>query len=899
MNTPAPLPVQRRRFRRALPAYVAVLLVFATLLSGLFSDAASEVASRVGLVVAALAGMFACVLRGRQTSGRRRRTWRLVIAAGVAGIGSNVWVALADADPLPSSSRVGDGLICLALVLSTAALINFPTVRRRGIDRALLLLDGAVITVSVLLITSILVYPPLLDTVADGQSVIAARLIPALDVVLVTVALLLMVRSSGADRPLLALFSSGFVMYTMSDLAFGAMVASGSFRFGTSLDLGWIAGYLLIGLAAWYPSSRAEGPSPAPADVSDARDTALVYAVVLLAGGVQVLAPVEGRFGTPQGLLWLGLVAAIGIRQTLLTRDHSTLRGNLEQRVRAQTADLRRMARQTRTLISSVGDGVYGVDARGRITFLNPSAARVLGYDARDLLGQNAHAQLHAPMRDGTPYPVETCYITEAIRDGHTALAEEDVYLRADGSSFPVEITASPVIDEDAEQAVGAVVVFRDVTQRREVDRLKNEFISVVSHELRTPLTSIRGTLGLLAGGALGQLDPRARAMAESALESSERLTRLINDILDLERIESGTSELALGTHDAAALIAASASEMRAMADGMGIRLLEGPTAGRVVADRDRVVQTLTNLIGNALKFSEPGSEVCVTARDRGREVVFSVIDSGRGIPEDKLVSIFERFEQVDSSDARQKGGTGLGLAISRGIVERHGGRIWAESTPGEGTTVSFTLPASKVRPLRHSPRVPVLALLGSTAAVEAWRAGMGPGTVDTVRVDPSTATGDAAVLPADRRPLFTALVDPIDDLLADQSGQQLLRTAVRTALGGPAEEAVVLVVESDARLGAALSAALDGAHHLLHRVDPSRHAGTVPRETDLIVVDLDSPGALTFLNRHHDTREPLAPALLAVHRTTALAGPALDALGRDVLTLVSGTLSRQNGDPR
>jgi signal transduction histidine kinase len=266
------------------------------------------------------------------------------------------------------------------------------------------------------------------------------------------------------------------------------------------------------------------------------------------------------------------------------------------------------------------------------------------------------------------------------------------VYVRADGTTFPVEITASPVVDED--ELRGAVVVFRDVTQRQEVDRMKNEFLSVVSHELRTPLTSIRGSLGLLDSGRLGELTPRAGSMVAMALQSTERLTRLINDLLDLERVENGTRALELRPIDAERVLAAAVRQLEGLAAGAGVGLRVGATTGQVVADEDGLMQTLANPGGNAIKFAERGAAVVGDARVSGEEVLFRVVDEGRGIPADKLESIFQRFEQVDYSDARQKGGTGLGLAISRSVVERLGGRIWAQSELGVGTTLFFTLPA-------------------------------------------------------------------------------------------------------------------------------------------------------------------------------------------------------------
>lgn len=801
MGQTASLTRQRRRFRIAVPAALAFLLVFGLLLEPWFSTAVRESASSAGLIIVAVVGMTSCAVRARQTAGRRQRSWLLLIAAGASGVLSNVWVAAVGSDPLESPSTFGDLLLALALVLSIAALLNFPTVRRRGIDLLLLVLDGIVIAAGVLIIASVLVYAALADPVGGSGPDVTPVLLPVLDVVLATVALLLVLRSGGADRPVLALVSAGFVMYTAADLSFAVRVAEDEFHFGTVGDLGWMAGYLLIGLAAWYPSAQVDGPEQDATGSSDARDTLLVYAVTLIAATVQVAFSSETEIAGAQAVVWLVLVLAAGVRQTLLTYDNATLRRGLEHRVREQTADLRRLVRQTEVLVSSVGDGIYGVDLSGRITFVNPSGAKALGYSPDELLGRNAHLDFHGPAADGTPYPLEQCYITDAILSGRVSSAELDEYQRANGELFPVEITASPLLDgDDHERIRGAVVVFRDMTQRREVDRMKNEFVSVVSHELRTPLTSIRGALGLLATGSLGELSPRAQSITSIALESSERLGRLINDILDLERIESGSRQLDLGTHRAADLLAASADEMTALARDHDMRLEVGAAEGVVVADRDRVVQTLANLIGNAVKFSGDGDVVVLEAAAGDDEVVFSVRDQGRGIPPDKLATIFERFQQVDSSDARQKGGTGLGLTISRGIVERHGGRIWAESEVGAGTTVRFTLPTPRrsqlAAPGEHDlPIGHVVLLAFDVAARSSWAARLGaagyhlegdrsPAVVVTGPAsEPLTRERMLAALEVSRRSDGdTALVLEPDERIADEVSRWIADSGVPVA---------------------------------------------------------------------------------------------------------------------
>ncbi len=240
-------------------------------------------------------------------------------------------------------------------------------------------------------------------------------------------------------------------------------------------------------------------------------------------------------------------------------------------------------------------------------------------------------------------------------------------------------------------------VAQRELVQTQEAlhesDRVKDEFLSIVGHELRTPLTSIRGSLGLLEGGVLGELPQDAANMVSVAVLNTDRLVRLVGDILDIERMTAGGLLLEPAPTQAQELVEQSLQVLQASADAAGVRLSCEVEPIAVMADADRVVQVLVNLVGNAVKFSAPGSTVRVAVRRNGRCAIFSVADSGRGIPVDRLEGVFERFRQVDASDAREKGGTGLGLPIARGIVDRHGGRIWAESREGVGSTFRFTLP--------------------------------------------------------------------------------------------------------------------------------------------------------------------------------------------------------------
>ena len=258
--------------------------------------------------------------------------------------------------------------------------------------------------------------------------------------------------------------------------------------------------------------------------------------------------------------------------------------------------------------------------------------------------------------------------------------------------------------------AASVFLIFRDLTRRRELERMKSEFVSVVSHELRTPLTSIHGSLGLLASGALAGSAEQGKRMLEIAVSNTDRLIRLINDVLDVEKLESGAIQIRPEPCKSGELIRNAWEVMRSMAHKHDVTLRIIGSSATIFADPDRMVQCLTNLISNAIKFSEPNGVVTIRTAPLAHHLRFEVSDQGRGIPLNKQESIFERFHQVDASDSQKKGGTGLGLAICRSIVQQHGGKIWVESELGKGSTFFFTIPligTGQARPEKQgSPRV-------------------------------------------------------------------------------------------------------------------------------------------------------------------------------------------------
>jgi len=391
----------------------------------------------------------------------------------------------------------------------------------------------------------------------------------------------------------------------------------------------------------------------------------------------------------------------IALQQAELYRQLQT---ELQERRQAESV-LRETERRWRSLLENVQAIVVGLNSSGNINYVNPFFLQLTGYTRAEMLGKNWFKTV-LPASD---QPSVQVVFAEVLRHDFHPHYQNSILTKS-GEERLVAWN-NTILQDGHGNPIGVISIGEDITERLKMEQVKQDFISIVSHELRTPLTSIRGSLGLVAGGVYDNKPEKMKEMIAIAARQSDRLVRLVNDILDLRRIESGQSRLNFKHCLAADLIQQSVEVMRSQAEQSQITLSVIPTDAAVWADSDAIVQTLTNLMSNAIKFSPPHTTVTLTTApvpaDSQPMTRFSVQDDGRGIPANQLETIFGQFHQVDASDAREKGGTGLGLAICRSIVEHHGGKIWVESVLHQGSTFYFILPAREIPQNPENPCPP------------------------------------------------------------------------------------------------------------------------------------------------------------------------------------------------
>lgn len=389
----------------------------------------------------------------------------------------------------------------------------------------------------------------------------------------------------------------------------------------------------------------------------------------------------------------LSILLAIGFMAAVIGRGFRALRERARdlareaaRRERAERSDRASEAR-FEAFLNGLSEALLIADANGRITWFNPRLPALFGIPPDALAGAGAGRLLVEADRGR----IEEAF-TDLRSGGRARIETEATALAEDGRAFPAELSLARF---DAPEGLRFAIVIRDASERKAVERLKSEFVASVSHELRTPLTAIVGALALLRAGDAGELAGATRAFVDMAHDNSLRLARLVDDVIDVERIDSGALAFRPAEFPLEAFLEEAVRLNQAYAQARGVFLYLDEPVPRVAlrADRDRLMQAVTNLLSNAAKFSPRGEEVRVAASRADGRVRIAVADRGPGIPEEFRPRVFEKFAQADASDSREKGGTGLGLAIAQAIVERSGGRIGFETATGRGTTFWIEMP--------------------------------------------------------------------------------------------------------------------------------------------------------------------------------------------------------------
>lgn len=344
------------------------------------------------------------------------------------------------------------------------------------------------------------------------------------------------------------------------------------------------------------------------------------------------------------------------------------------------------------SLFASIGDGAIATDEFGKIMRINAAALQILGIHKTDVVGDWFPRRIVAVKENGEPIELIDRAITRVFLTGK-AISEKSYYLRKNGQKVPVSQTVSPIILEG--RPVGAIIIFRDITLEYEVDRMKSDFISLASHQLRTPLTSINMYSQMLSAGYMGKMTEQQQAPLRNIIEAGKRMSQLINTLLNITRIESGTIVINQKYFDMNSLTKEVVEELSLEAKDKMVSLALHKARRQPLVRTDQVLmkEILTNLIANAIKYTPKEGSVTVELSVRERNVLFSVADTGVGIPRYSQSKIFSKFFRAPNVMHRETTGTGLGLYMVKGMAERLGASVWFESELGKGSTFYLSLP--------------------------------------------------------------------------------------------------------------------------------------------------------------------------------------------------------------
>lgn len=350
---------------------------------------------------------------------------------------------------------------------------------------------------------------------------------------------------------------------------------------------------------------------------------------------------------------------------------------------------LERRRAENEAILSSIGDAVFAIDTQGRIILFNRACERLTGYSLNEVL----HKQYDQVLRFYNEKSGEKVdgFIKEALAGRDGIMAKHTVLRQKDGSVLPIADSAAPIKDGSI---LGAVIVFRDTTQERQLERMKDEFLSVASHELRTPMGAVRANISMILAGDYGPINKELVEPLTDMKQSTVRLVELVNDLLDVVRIEAGRTKFNLSEFKLQDVIKSTAASLAPLGLEKKIPIkVEAEGDFQVQADADKIKQVLTNLVGNSLKFTDKG-KIMITVISSEETAEVDVADSGLGISATDQKKLFTRFNQITTAQDGKPAGTGLGLYISRELIRKIGGELWIKSSePGKGSVFAFTLP--------------------------------------------------------------------------------------------------------------------------------------------------------------------------------------------------------------
>ena len=357
-------------------------------------------------------------------------------------------------------------------------------------------------------------------------------------------------------------------------------------------------------------------------------------------------------------------------------------------------------------LFYSIGDGAISTDEFGRITRVNQVARRILGYKKSELIGEWFPRRIIAVDADNKILNLIDRPITKAFLTGRP-VSEKMFYRRRNGQKIPVAVNVSPILVDG--KPLGAVEVFRDISFEEEVDRMKSEFISLASHQLRTPMTGIMGYLSMMTSGDFGKIAPEHKKILDELLTESQRMIRLINQFLNVSKIEAGKFTYTKNDVQIEDLVVREIKELNKAATDKKLKIipkLPKEKLPMIIADADKLQDVILNLIDNAIKYTAEGT-ITVGVERQGDQIHFFVKDTGIGIRPEDAHELFNKFVRGSGIAQIHPDGSGLGLFIAKSIIDSHGGRIWADSDgTGKGSTFQFTLPISA--PVTAQDTVPV-----------------------------------------------------------------------------------------------------------------------------------------------------------------------------------------------